>query len=505
MKGSTKKTLGIVLVALLVVAAAAAFIGVPWWEKRQEERARAFLEGIGLRAEGVKASFFGNSLVFTKVSGDIPLDKIGLNYALNLETVTASGLDLLAGQRKGLTTLADSLVCSNALLTVTFLGEESTATIKEMAAKGIRLDLGSILEALKSPSPPREILSRLEDIFRLDHMVYTDYTVTMDAPFGPVSIHIDKMEGRDVGVLNCGPMDMENMTIRALGSEVYSLRHLGLSEMRVPNVLSLLAEKDDLGDFTPENFLKLLEKTPFVLEGLTFQDMKVQSPVGGEKISLGDLNLSLSFGTQAAGLDFALNDLSLPGPLLEDLVDILEEAGVEPGESFLFSGNLSSALKRDGGRTDLTFSAGAGEKSLGKVSLGGEFFLGEAGNILEALLAEDYRVRSLAFSLTDTGSLQRFAEFQYRTGKEAGYLDESVKGPEDILRQLAEEAAADVDEDDARAVPGLAPALKAFLQGSGTLSVTLRAEPPLSVEDLQFLDLGEMQKKGVTLGVEYKP
>jgi hypothetical protein len=516
MKAPTKKILGIGLAALLIIAIAAYFITVPAWEKEQEDRARTLLAAIGLKADTVKADFFGQSLLQTGVSGDLPVESLDMTYAVDFETISASGINLFADQQKGVTTLADSLVVTNASFSSSFQGMDMNGAIKEGSLKGLRLDLGSILEVLRTGESWTDVLFKvlpLLESFHVDHAVYKDYTVTMEHPFlGSFVAHIDSAEARDMGLLKTGPASMDNWTLKVLDREVFSMRRLSLDQLRFPNIFSLFdREPEDIP--SPEEVLDLLAKSPFIMKGLSFQDIKVRPPLE-EVISLGGLNLDFAFLPTEISLALSLDSFSCPARLPYEAAGLwrLVPADLLEG-ALVFSGKLGGALKLEGEQMNLTFSNAAEIKDLGSVSASADLALGKAASFLEFLnplqrADLDVQARSLTFSLRDSGFLKTYAKHQFllsqsegATGEHAGEFAE----PGDVLRQMARDLSQELEENPvSSAFPTWVPSMAAFLEQSGSLTFTLRADPPLPLGDDFPSDPHDLPA-GVTLTLEHKP
>jgi hypothetical protein len=309
-----------------------------------------------------------------------------------------------------------------------------------------------------------------------------------------------------MGLLNTGPLSMNNWTFTLLNTEVFSLRRFSLDQMRVPNFFSLFGR--DLEDVpAPEEVLDLLAKSPFVLKGLSFQDITVQPPYEEESLSLGGLNLDFSLIPTEISFALSLDGFSCPASWLyaaTELSMLIPEDLLEG--SLLLSSKLDGALKEEGGEMNLAFSSAAEAKDLGGVSLSADLSLGKAANFLELADQEDIRARSLSFTLRDSGFLKTLAEYllpQFQMGDQAGKFTK----PEDVLRQLTQELNASIKDDPISDIfPSLGPAVTAFLEHSGSLAFTLRADPPLPMEDLDSSpDFQDLQAKGVTLTLEHKP
>jgi hypothetical protein len=496
MKPAAKKITGLALLALAIIAAVTLFV-LPGREKDREEQARGLLAAIGLKAENVKASFFGNSIVFTKVSGDFHLESLEMSYSLDVEEVTASGLNFLAGQQKGVVSLADSLVFSNISFSNILKNMIKTdGACKKISLSGIRLDLGALLERMRdatSMSPPEIAALMLGDVIsmsapetaalleplrtlRLDRAVYADYRLNQDMDSERISLHFDSAEIRNMGLLDAGPMSMKNITAESMGMKVTAGR-LDLARLVIPEAYLLLAPVRP-EDVTGRDILDLLDKDPFILEGFSLRDMNVSVPFK-ETVSVAGLTLDFGFSADMAGLGLALDGMAMPFDL------------VEPEGSILVSGNLDGALKREGGEANLAFSGSLETKGLGGVALSGDLTLGSGPDLPAVLERADFRARSLALSLKDYGLLQKLAG--------SGFAST------DFLLQMAGETAEELGELPFDDVPGILPALEAFVRQSGSLNFSLRAEPPFPLENFNFYDhFKTLAGQTVTLSVEHK-
>ncbi|MDR1359740.1 MAG: hypothetical protein LBJ82_02065, partial [Deltaproteobacteria bacterium] len=473
-----------------------------------EERARTLLAVIGLQAESVKASFFSSSIVFTKVNGNIPLGFMDLYYSLDIENVTASGLNLLSGQQKGVSTLADSLVFNNFSFSSPFLDSTGVnGAIKKIAMSGIQLDLRAFLDSLKSlqsenPQSTAELLNIVEKTFRVERVAYEDYTVTMDTPLGAFVGHVDAAEVKDMKLLRCGPMSMDNMTVRAMETEILSLSRVETTKMSIPNFLALFSGNSLPDNLSKEDVLKMLKETPFVLEGFRMRSMKVRPPYG-EPLSMEGLSLDISLAAAAAGLNLTVDGLSLPP--MGELGLLLSLVGLEDKETLLLFGNMQGALKFEEGGAGLALSGAVEEKSLGGIAWNGDFSLGKGADILEVLDRMDLKAHSLVMSVTDYGLMQHSADFIFQTSQKNGDLSEDIKSPEDVLMLMAKELEKQLKQFPfGKAASDLASTLEAFARESGSLVFSLRAEPPLDMKNLDFDDPGLLSGKGVIFTLEHK-
>ncbi|MDR2160852.1 MAG: hypothetical protein LBO77_01765 [Desulfovibrio sp.] len=530
MKSTTKKILGISAAALAVLAAGVFFFGLPQWEKQRADRVRAVLEKAGLQSETVKYSLLRDTITLTGLSGtlnmgaflDLPnLPPLG-DYTFRFKVGSASlpGFNFSAKQQKGTVPVADSLTVTDFSFEADMPGFdiEQTGSAREILIRKPRLDVSALLEQIEAKASLTQLFAVLNS-FHAERVAYLDYS-TKTKTSGPyplaMSLSIARLEGKDVGLLRSGPFNMEELKVLTQDgdtdnyNEVFSLRRCGFASFSSPDVYTPILRQLPA---SPNEIMEILRQTPLVLKDFAFQGMTVTTPVGA--VTLDSLGVDLVFSPDAFKLAIVLKDLAVPAALVLSDNGLFPIMPISRDEPFLFSLNLDGSLDRAEVSANLGTSFSLEEKSLGGITLAGDFTypLGKAANAMEALrdatdsdeVLREFKLRSLALSLKDYGLLDLYFSSFYEMLSSAHLLDrDSTPDVAALRREVSQEIFRDLSESFPNS-PDLPKAAQDLLQRSGSLTITLTAKPPASFISVLKHPENIPGLPGVSLQVEHTP
>ncbi len=195
MSGSGKKIAGVVVV-LLVLAAAGAFVGVPMWEKEQARKVEAALAALpgGIKAESVEVSLWKQGATLRGVSGSLPYPG-GLS-TFSASEMTVNGLNPAAPKSSGVVKVLDSAAFRGVTIKSTLGKLETTERVESGSMGALSGDLSALAAGLKGGTAA-DLLPAL-DTFRLEGLRLEKISsgIAAAADRGPLEVRADLVESK---------------------------------------------------------------------------------------------------------------------------------------------------------------------------------------------------------------------------------------------------------------------------------------------------------------------
>lgn len=506
MNASTKKLGLIAGGAVAVVVILALVVGVPMWERSQAKNIQDFLTSLpgDVKAEKVDVSFFGSSVTISNLTASFSFMP-GMNYSLKIAKAEAAGVSLSAAKTMSVTTLADSLSISDFSFESSIEDIVQKGVLKEMSLRNIRMNLGALVDSVQNKKGFAALFSSLASL-QIGHLAYVDYVVSMDFGMSPLVISIASVEGKDVGLLKCGPMSLNDTKAKFMGKDVFSLQNMSVSRVSVPDFFTpLLAFEDNpymMQMQMPGILQQKFSQEPMIMEGFVLKGLYVggfiDTPVTMESFSM-DLNI----GGDAIIIKSATNSLVLPPLVLEQMGSEWRSFAKVYGKALDLSGMMDLQFVMNGDTVNIAFTGEGSDKNLGNGQADWVLSLPAAGakTIFDAMGRATPFIHSASLHLVDTGMLAAMFDASYDYESRWG-TEEGINSGADMRRMAAEECFEEAREAGTKEHAAVLNGFGTFLQKGGTLDIKVTTSKPVSME---VMDEPELLNAGdITVTVENK-
>ena len=369
------------IVLVVVLAVAAGFLGISWWEKDKVAKIEAFLQTQGEYSfDSLKVGFWGKSITILGFKGSAPY-VMGGKIRLEAGSVHVVGANFDALDSAGVVPLADSVQITDYRNTVEFppqseRGKESVF-VKSYSMDRVRGDarlleeMGRKTQDLTNPETVARYFASSGSI-RIGVVAVGGYELSMDAGLPtPMVLSVESLQSEDYGLFVHKAAKISNIAFSVMGEKILTIGSLSTGRLSMPVALApaLLSGKSEGFDEFPRA-MAALDKEPLVLRDIEAKDVAVRV-LFPEAVTLKSCFFDLEMDNNRMELKSRFADLILPSSYYRYSGREAGEFAKVYGATLDFSGALEFLLSWKDGRGELLLKdSGLTEKNLGEVQLG---------------------------------------------------------------------------------------------------------------------------------------
>lgn len=485
-----KTILGTLAGLVLVAALAGYFIFVPHFEQQYADQVAQGIDGLPgeLKAESIRVQLLAGTVEILGLKG--PTTYIdGSDMFVDVERIAISDLRFSAFAKPGATKVADSVEVVNGTVMVRSLvegleeGVTQNITFSRVQLDDVRGDVHALLLLRESRAPGSQIMGCLTG-FSIGHARCEGYSNVTSSVFGPMSITVERFSSKNVSLLSTGEGSWENVRFSAFGSELLDIGRVGLEHCAVPNFYVLLFEaletgsEEDLG----AKLFALMEKDPFVFEGLTLEDSSFVF-LQPEPLTAKKIRIDAHIAADGLRLRKKAERLSVPTGMYRNLSLEAAQFADYYGKPLLLDGSLDLDITHKDGKGDIHLKEYTlSDPALVFVSLALDLPYQSDG--LDALLDQgaDLYLRKGSAVLEDKGFLANLFAGEFEAIKAFGMEGEGMNSPEELRGQVALAVRGQVEETDNADLKRVLEGLVRLLEAPGKLTVTLNPDQPVLLD-----------------------
>jgi len=485
-----KTILGTFAGLVLVAALAGYFILVPHLEKQYADQVAVAIDALPgeLTADSIKAELLGGKVTILGLNG--PTTYIdGSEVHVDVERITLSGLNYSALKEPGVARVADGIEAVDGTIQVQTGVEgmeqalSQNITFEKIALNDLTGDVLALSELMRSDASRTQIIDCLAG-FSIGHAQASGYSNEADSIVGPMTMSMESFNARNMSLLSTGESAWTDIRITVVGTEFLSIGRMGLANCSVPNFFAPLFEaqengtEEDLG----EEIIALMEKTPFVFNGLTLEDIsfKFMRP---EALTVSKIFTDVYVAADRFSVKKRVEKLSVPVDLYRNLSLEAAQFAEYYAKPLLLDGSLVLDVTQKDGKGDILLKeCTVSDPALAFLSL--TLDMPYESESVDRLFAEgaDVLLRKGAIVLEDKGFLANLFAGEFEAIKAFGLEEEGLNSAE-VMRayavQLLRSEAEKVDNDFRKSgLEGLAQ----LVEAPGRLSISVSPDQPVRMD-----------------------
>ena len=485
-----KSSGGRIALVVVVLAAAAGFLGISLWEKNKAAKIEAFLQTQGEYSfDSLKVGFWGKSITITGLRGSAPY-VMGGKMLLEAGSVHVAGANFDALESAGMVPLADSVRIADYRNTVEYPPQSGRAKesvfIKSYSMEKLRGDarlleeMGRKTQDLENPETVARYFAGAGSV-RIGVASIDGYEMSMDAGLPtPMVLSVESIRSDDYGLFSHGAAKASNVAFSVLGEKILTVGSVSTGRISMPGSFG----PSILSDAEVSQLMAALEKEPLIIRDVEARDVsfRVLFP---EAATLKSCFFDLEMSGGRVELKSRFTDLLLPSSYYRYSGREAAEFARAYDAPLDFSGALEFLLSWEDGRGELLLrDSGLTEKNLGEARLDMNLTFKAPGMDTLARLVESGQEPEIFLKngravLEDRRFLGiLFKDMNERDGKEA---EEEGRPPETLeqtrawaVRSVRSKAERSVSPDRKAVLEGLAK----LLEGSGRLEISCNPDTP---------------------------
>ncbi len=487
------------IVLVVVLAVAACFFGISWWEKDKAAKIEALLQAQGeFSFDSLKVGFWGKSITILGLKGSAPY-VMGGKIRLEAGSVHAVGANFDALESAGVVPLADSVQITDYRNTVEYPPQsergKQSMFIKSYSMDKVRGDarlleeMGRKTQDLTNPETVARYFASAGSI-RTGVAIIAGYESTMDVGLPtPMVLSMESFRSEDYGAFSHGAAKASNIAFSVMGEKILTVGSLSTGRLSMPDALA-----SPLLSGTSEGFEELpramaaLDKEPLVVRDIEAKDVsfRVLFP---EAVTLKSCFFDLEMNGNRVELKSRFADMLLPSSYYRYSGREAGEFAKVYGAPLNFSGALEFLLSWKDGRGELLLKdSGLTEKNLGEVHLDMNLLfeapgMDSLGKLIESGREPEAFLKNGRVVLEDRHFLgilfKGMNESDKKEAEEEGRTPETLEQTRAwAVRSVRSKAEQSVSPDRKAVLEGLAK----LVEGPGRLEISFAPDSPRSLD-----------------------
>lgn len=510
MNQDSRKRGKFIVLAVTILVVAGAYFSISRWENDKAAKVMAYLKDQGeVESATIKVGFFDKSVVITGFKGNCPY-VAGATATVSVGSISLAGVNFDAMDAPGVFPLADSLAITDFAMSIAYPARNDTPAIKQdvtiasAVLTKVRGDarlleeMGRKTQDLNDPAVLSRYFAATASL-RSETASMSKYVVSMEMGLpSPLIARLESFQGRDFGLLACGPSTWTKVSLNFLGQDMFTAATMSLERMSLPDIFTPIYASKALGDPVKEGeavlqgFADVLAKEPFVMRGVIMNDVAVNLPLS-EPITLKSARLDLELGGGKCVFKQNIEDLALPLSVYRNFGEDGGRLAMVYGQPLHLHAGADTLIEwKDGGLVFEGKNHTLSEPALGGITMDYSLILRAPGadGLLDLLqsLSPEFLLKSGRVVFEDKNVLALAFKYLYEEGKRGAIIVPDEQSPEalraEAARQCRNEAGEAINPDKKAILQGVAQ----LLERSGVLTIELNPDEPMPLDIFEAID-----------------